>query len=168
MRDLALRLVQSRAGIDCAARERIVDVRQTERWSKPGCIGYFEMVMGGTQICREAAVVIQDILQIRKAVKLICAVVNRIGAAVGGFDSQRVCEVVGRNEIVERPCRAPVADTRLNLVVAAAVDRGPVLPAVCRSCSPSPAHVRRAHRLLLPAACCHCTVMARSRIECGN
>ncbi len=62
-----------------------------------------EDIIGCTEDRSQRARVIQDVLQIRKAVILLGAIVQRIDAAVRRFDAKRVRIEVRRNEIIERP-----------------------------------------------------------------
>jgi hypothetical protein len=95
MRDLALVFVEVRcsetwSGRSPAARRRSEPVTLSIPGLKAALIGNLEHVVGCSEDRRDAAVLIQNILQEREAVILLGAVVQRIAAAVRRFDAQRV------------------------------------------------------------------------------
>ncbi len=127
---LVLALVQLGAGecrlaVDVERRiQRRIGVRaKGQTWRCAGQVRNLKPFVGLAEDRRDAAVVIEQIFQIGEALVLLGIVMDRIGPTVRRLDPQAVLQIAARHIVVEVPGCAPVLKTRLDLAMAAAIDR---------------------------------------------
>ena len=72
---------------------------------------------------RDAIFLIQDVLEVAEAVILRGVIVDGIRAAVRRLDAEVIAQKIARDEVAEGSGTAAVAEARLDLAVAAAVQR---------------------------------------------
>src|SRR5665213_3043969 len=86
-------------------------------------VRYLETAVGAADDQGQTVIGVEDVFEITEAVNLRRMIVQWIGAAVRGFDTQIVTQQVGGHEIVEVAGTAAVFECRLERAVAAAVER---------------------------------------------
>ena len=122
--DFTLILIERLAGVGGLAvdRERRAVGIQYARCHAPQ-VRDLERAGGGAERETQPVGLVEDVLHIGKAMRLPGVVMKGIGAAVGRLDAEIAVQEIARDEVVEVSRRAAVVEARVDLAVAAAVER---------------------------------------------
>src|SRR5580698_5570708 len=123
MIQLALTLLEPRAGIGCAAiyfERRPVGVGNARLETCP--IRDLELPGGGAQCRTQSILLVENVFQVGEAVILRGVVVDGIRTAVRRLDAQVTAQKITRHEVIQIAGRAAVVEARRHLAVAAAVN----------------------------------------------
>ncbi len=123
VRQVVADAVDDQAGVAGRRRRVVREVRVLA-----GAVGDLEGLLRGAEDQRHPVGRIQDVVEVAERLDLVAVVVQRVGAAVRRFDADAGVQEAARHERAVGAPRAAVFEARLDLVVAAAVDRD--VPAV--------------------------------------